>query len=84
LAYRIEIGQTAQRALRKLPADIRRRIGEAIEKLADEQYPQGVKKLTNRPGWRVRIGEYRVIYTVDDDERLVRIWRVAHRREVYR
>lgn len=55
-----------------------------IEELEKRPYPQGVKKLTNRPGWRVRVGDYRILYTIDEKKKELTILSVAHRKDVYR
>jgi mRNA interferase RelE/StbE len=83
--YEIEIAPAAERALKKLPADIQRRIIKGILKLEVNPRPSGVKKLSGEEDlYRVRIGDYRVIYQIRDGELIVLVVRVAHRREVYR
>jgi len=52
--------------------------------LADNPRPQGVVKLSGREGWRIRVGDYRVIYTIDDAHKEVVIYAIGHRREIYR
>jgi mRNA interferase RelE/StbE len=59
-------------------------MGNAIDALADAPRPPGVVKLAGRDDYRVRVGDYRIVYAVDDAERLVLVARIAHRREVYR
>jgi mRNA interferase RelE/StbE len=75
----------ADRQLSKLPEQVQVRIVTAIMALADDPRPAGVRKLAG-PGdlYRIRTGDYRVIYEVRDDELLVLIVRVGHRRDVYR
>lgn len=63
---------------------MRERIREAIDGLAVEPRPRGAVKLAGRNDFRIRVGDYRVVYAVDDVERLVLVARIAHRREVYR
>jgi mRNA interferase RelE/StbE len=63
---------------------VRDRIHAVIDGLATEPRPVGVVKLAGRADYRVRVGEYRVVYAVDDAERLVIVARIGHRREVYR
>ena len=63
---------------------MRERIREAIDGLAEQPRPVGCQKLAGRDDYRIRIGEYRVVYAVDDAERVVIVARVGHRREVYR
>lgn len=84
MTYRVEITKSAAKALSKLPASIRRRIGEAIATLATDPRPAKCKKLVGDDHWRIRVGDYRVLYSIEDDRLVVRVVRVAHRREVYR
>jgi len=82
--YAIEIKPSAQRELDDLEDALFARVDRKILTLADNPRPPGCKKLKGyRNHWRIRIGDWRVVYTVDDGERLVSITRVAHRREVY-
>jgi mRNA interferase RelE/StbE len=60
------------------------RIRTAIDSLAGDPRPRGAVKLAGRNDYRIRVGDYRVIYAVDDEERLIIVARIAHRREVYR
>lgn len=83
--YEIEIAPAAERALKKLPVDVQRRIIKGILKLELNPRPSGVKKLSGEEDlYRVRIGDNRVIYQIRDGELIVLVVRVAHRREVYR
>lgn len=81
--YRIELRPAAVRALRKLDPPARRRIQGAIALLARDPRPPASRPLRGRPGRRVRIGDYRIIYTVHDDVLLVVVIAVGHRRDVY-
>jgi len=63
---------------------MRERIGKAIDALAADPRPPGAVKLAGHDDFRIRVGDYRVVYAVDDTERLVLFARIAHRREVYR
>jgi mRNA interferase RelE/StbE len=74
----------AARAYRRLHKPVRDRISGAIDGLASNPRPTGTAKLAGRDDYRIRVGDYRIVYAVDDDERLVLIARIAHRREVYR
>ena len=78
------IGRSAERELKALSADIARRVGERVRALADDQHPTQSKRLRNRPNFRLRVGDYRVIYSVNDEAQLVTILAVGHRRDVYR
>ncbi len=81
--YRIESRPAAVRALRKLDPPIRRRIQGAIALLAADPRPPAARALQGRPGLRVRVGDYRIIYTVTDDVLLVVVVTLGHQREVY-
>ena len=81
--YRVELRPAAVRALRKLDPEIRGRIQGAIALLAQDPRPPATRALQGRPGLRVRIGDYRIIYTVQDDVLLVVVVAIGHRREIY-
>ena len=83
MIYRIEVLPAAVREIRKLPPEAKRRIQAVVELLAEEPRPPAAKKLTARPEWRVRTGDYRVLYRIDDDVLTVVIVRAGHRRDVY-
>lgn len=83
--YRVEVDHRAAKQLVKLPRQEQRRVQERIDELAVNPRPEGCVKLTGtRNGYRIRSGDYRIVYTVDDGVRVVSVTRVAHRREVYR
>lgn len=83
--HRIEFAPAAVRQLRKLDPPARRRIQAVVELLAADPRPPGAKKLAGGDGeWRVRTGDYRVIYEVHDQVLLVLVVAVGHRREIYR
>ena len=79
----IELRPAAVRALRKLDPQIRPRIQGAIALLAQNPRPPGARALRGRPGLRIRVGDYRIIYVVEDDVLVVVVLTLAHRREVY-
>ncbi|MGH3503739.1 MAG: type II toxin-antitoxin system RelE family toxin [Nocardioidaceae bacterium] len=82
--YRIELRPAAARSLRKLHPQARRRVQGAIALLAQDPRPPSARALQGRPGLRVRVGDYRIIYTVEDDVLLVVVVRLGHRSDVYR
>ena len=83
--YRIVLERSAERDLRRLPADMHERVIAAIRGLAANPRPPGCRKLTgSQNDWRIRVGDYRVVYEIADEIRVVRVNRVRHRREVYR
>ena len=81
--YRIELRPAVARALRKLDPAIRLRIQGAIALLADDPRPPASRPLRGRPGYRVRVGDYRIIYTIADDVLLIVVVALGHRREDY-
>jgi mRNA interferase RelE/StbE len=82
--YTVIIPRSVQKAIARLqPAD-GRRILAAISALAHTPRPPGCLKLRDRPGWRIRVGDYRVIYDIDDDQRAVTVRVVDNRSDVYR
>ncbi len=83
--YRVLLERAAERDLRRLPARLHNRIIPAIQALAEEPRPGGCRKLTGSDrDWRIRLGDYRIVYEIDDRAKEVRVNRVRHRREVYR
>jgi mRNA interferase RelE/StbE len=85
MAYRIEWKRSALKELRQLPQSIIIRVMAAVESLADNPYPAGIRKLAAAEyTYRLRVGDYRVVYTVDDDILVVEIVRVRHRKDAYR
>ena len=85
MSYQIELKPSAARSLSKLPRPVQRAIVDMLDEMKANPRPNGVVKLTGEPDlYRVRVGDYRVIYTVRDRVLLVLVVRIAHRREVYR
>ncbi len=85
MTYRIDVAPAALRQLRKLDRTAQKRVQAAIELLAEEPRPTGAKKLVGGDGeWRVRTGDYRIVYETHDDVLLVLVVAVGHRREIYR
>ena len=81
--YQLEVSHTAHQQIRKLPSPTRERINNSIARLAVEPRPPGVKKLLARDGYRIRIGDYRVLYLIDDKAKVVTVYRVLPRENVY-
>lgn len=81
--YKIELRPAAARALRKLDPQVARRLHAAIALLAEDPRPPASRPLRGRPAWRVRVGDYRIIYTIEDDLLLIVVVTVGHRRDVY-
>jgi mRNA interferase RelE/StbE len=83
--HEVYLEKSAQRDLKSLPKDIFSKVILHIKALSNTPRPLGCRKLTGSENdFRIRIGDYRVIYEVDDHQRTVKIYRIRHRREVYR
>ena len=83
--YAIRFKKSAEKELERLPAKIIRRISAAIDGLSENPRPPGSKKLEGQKEslWRIRIGDYRVIYLVSDIIKIVEIRRIGHRKDIY-
>lgn len=84
MSYRVEFETRARRELLDLPKEVARRLAPVFDDLGTDPRPAGAKKLVGGDGYRIRKGDYRILYAVDQAKRLVRVYRVGHRREVYR
>ena len=83
--YEVYLERAAERNLRRLSAQDFHRILPHIKALAGNPRPPGCRKITGSTSdWRIRIGDYRVLYEIDDDAKAVRVMRIRHRREAYR
>lgn len=83
--YRVLLERGAERNLARLSSEIHDRVIAAIRALANNPRPPGCRKLVgSKNDWRIRVGDYRVIYEIADEIRVVHVNRVRHRREVYR
>lgn len=83
--YEITYTRDAAKAFRRIHPEMRKRIRDAIEALSKEPRPSGALQLTGGAGeYRIRVGDYRIIYDIEDHRLVILILRVAHRREVYR
>lgn len=83
--YRVEIKRPAERDLESLESNLARRILSAIGPLASEPRPRHCRKLVgSENSYRLRVGRYRVLYQVDDENRLITVFAIGHRREIYR
>lgn len=82
--YAVYTTRSADKDMEKLPAQERERMDQAIYDLGDDPYPHGSIKIQGSSGYRIRRGDYRAVYEVDEETREVKVTRVRHRREVYR
>ena len=81
--YSIEIKQAAAKEIEKLSKQVLKRIIEKIESLAWEPRPSGCKKLSGEEKYRIRVGRYRILYSIEEEILVVYVVKVGHRREVY-
>ncbi|CAF3647514.1 unnamed protein product [Rotaria socialis] len=81
--YTVVLSKKAQKQLDKFTDDIAKPILEAIDDLKEDPRPAGIKKLKGRDGYRVRVGSYRIIYEIIDNELIVDVIAVGHRKDIY-
>ena len=83
-SYSVAIKKSADRELRALPKEDLRRVVDKIRALAETPRPHGNEKLSGQERYRIRQGDYRIAYAIDDEARIVEIVKISHRREIYR
>lgn len=84
MSYAVYLKRSAEKELDRLPTEVYDRIIKQLISLKDNPRPHGIKKLQGREGYRIRVGDYRILYVIDEKEKKVEIVSVAHRKEVYR
>ncbi|GGM84971.1 hypothetical protein GCM10012275_64660 [Longimycelium tulufanense] len=84
MTYRVQITRAAAKTIQALDKPIRRRVLTAIEGLATNPRPHGCVKLTGHDAWRIRVGDYRIVYEIHDAVLLIIVIDAGHRREIYR
>lgn len=82
--YEILITEVAEKTLDKLPVQTAERLIKAIYKLANQPRPSGCVKLSGSENYRIRVGDYRIIYSIQDDVLVVEVLKVGHRRDIYK
>ena len=82
--YQVELRRRVRQSLDKLPEKDHRVVITALESLEQEPRPRGVEKIRGTELWRIRKGDYRVIYYINDQEQTIAVVRIGHRRDVYR
>ncbi len=84
MTYTVEFTRKANKALLKLPSEVQQRLVRAAEELEEDPRPHGTKKLKGEDDlYRIRVGDYRILYTIEDDKLIVLVVRVGHRKDVY-
>ena len=84
MRYRVILPKSVQKALDRLPDEVVKRVLARLGQLETNPRPADMKKLKGRDAWRIRIGDYRVIYEIHDQQLQVLVITVGHRREIYR
>ena len=84
MSYQIDLETRAKKELTTLPRDIQLKIHAVLEDLRRNPRPPGCKKLTGYDGYRIRQGAYRVVYTISDQAKKILVYRIGHRKDVYR
>lgn len=84
MSYRLELETRALKEFKGLPKERRELIGDVFDDLQKDPRPPGARKLSGVDGYRIRKGDYRILYTIDDAQRQVRVYRVGDRKDVYR
>ena len=86
MRYVVLLENQAEKELRSLPEGVLKRVDIKLQALSLDPRPRGAAKLKGKEGegWRLRIGDYRILYQIDDKENAIRIYRIKHRREIYR
>ncbi len=86
MSYTILLERQAEKELRSLPHKILRRIDKRLLALSTEPWPRGAVKLKGKEGegWRIKTGDYRILYMVDKTRKVIKVYRIKHRREAYR
>lgn len=83
-SYQVKFKSSAVKELKNFPSQIQQRISTIIQRLQENPRPSGVVKLTGDDKlYRVRVGNYRIVFKIDDSKRVVKITRIRHRRDVY-
>ena len=84
MSYQLVVEKGIGRDVRNIPHANKIRIDKALQALSGNPRPAGCTKLTAKEGYRIRVGNYRILYTIDDQARTIVVYRIKHRREVYR
>jgi mRNA interferase RelE/StbE len=84
VSFRVEVQRSAGKELAKVSSVNQPRIARALLALAEDPFPPGYKKLRGSDGYRIRVGDYRILYTVDTEAQAVFVSAIGHRRDVYR
>ena len=84
MPYVVYLKRSAEKELDRLPAEVHDRVVKRLISLRDNPRPRGTKELHGREGYRIRVGDYRILYVINEKEKRIEIVSIAHRKEVYR
>lgn len=86
MRYAVLLESRAEKELKSLPKDVLKRVDDKLQALSLNPHPRGALQLKGKEskGWRLRIGDYRILYQIDDKQNAVRVYTIKHRREAYR
>jgi mRNA interferase RelE/StbE len=84
MSYQVNLPKTVQKQLNALPQEPKQRILKALVQLQEEPKPVNSLQMKGGQGFRLRIGDYRVLYDIDDSSQIINLRRIGHRREIYR
>ena len=82
--YTVRLSKSANRTLNSFDSTLQRRIVQRLDQFGENPQPSGSKKLAGADLWRTRVGDYRIVYSIEDQVLTVLVIRIGHRREVYR
>ena len=82
--YRVEIKNSAVKEIKRLPTPELKRVLSVIERLADDPCPPDCRKLSDQEKYRIRCGDHRILYTIEDDVLFVFVVKIGHRKDVYK
>lgn len=86
MRYAVLLESQAEKELISLPDEVLKRVDTKLQALSLNPRPKGTVKLRGKEseGWRLRVGDYRILYQIDDKDNIIRVYRIKHRREAYR
>ena len=82
--YQVELRRSVQKSLEKIQTQERLKIISALLELEQNPRPRGIEKIRGVELWRIREGDYRIVFSIDDNEKMITIVRIGHRRDIYR
>ena len=84
MSYNVELLREARKEFNDLPAIAKCQVAEVLRGLSNQPRPHGCRKLAGLDGWRIRVGDYRILYTIDDDAQIIVVYRIGIRGNIYK